>query len=929
MMETIVSWIFYTLGEILTAIIGVFLSSLDMSLGAFIRSFPVAVAGYQMFQVIGIGLVIVLALFQMFKFFAGPLSESKDTPIRILVRSGLAVALIFFGGYFLTWVVNIAKMPYDSFLQLDAIDNTGMNAGKAIWDTITGIGAVSLPIGALSAGASMVISLILGFVIGWNLIKLMIEVVERFLMVGLLAYSSPLAFSTLCSHATSDIFSKYIQMFGGQCILMTLSVWSLKLILSAFGAIDLSSSSWPVTLIMILGMCRIAQRLDSYMQQLGIGVGTTGGSLLDEMLSMARTAMMFTGYAGGKHAGSKSAGGKSADGSEVLGATKGADGKYRPDPVGFGAVGGVRTGLRYAKQAAKEGGVAGNVGNIVKEAGAGFMAGFAGKDLKGHFDKDKSVGENLATAAKRNIVGNVFGRDGLQKYDERRYGPKKETAGSVMQAGDGTVVLDERARANGLSIKSSGKGGPMVVGSQAAVSKFMAANATNPAAQELIKNTAMRDNPYYAQQALFGNNADLKHNDFDGTSQKEFDEAMSSMVTGAVAGAETPFKDKAIEEMPPHEANVAQALDAMKTMGDPDGNHDTTHGTMENFRAQTMENGGRLVTADQKDSAGEQVGRMAMVDQKGYEGLTDAQKEGMVPLQTATGAMYYMKSVASTTSAGSVQQGATPSKAVPSGISTEPIVQAGHQSGQVTVTAERVTPRNGTSISDEKFTGKQVAPAVAEAAVGGSINRRAGELASNTITSDDFTPQQAQETIQQIGKAIPDGGAYIGAEEGLSGDAVATLATRAYGQEELTAAFEKAGEAFEASGAAPSSMAEDIGKFSEAFAHGSASGARNIQSAGIGHDGQIKAKVNVDSKSYDLKISRGPDGKPSAQITGYTNRYTQPHSGGGRQAPPSDGHQQPPKSPGGRQPRIPTAGRGTQTQGGSKAPPGKRPGGKK
>ena len=81
MMETIVSWIYGILGNVFDWIFSAFLGALDLSLETYIHVFPVAVTAYSMFQVLGVGLVLFMAGFQLFKFFAGPLSESRDPPI--------------------------------------------------------------------------------------------------------------------------------------------------------------------------------------------------------------------------------------------------------------------------------------------------------------------------------------------------------------------------------------------------------------------------------------------------------------------------------------------------------------------------------------------------------------------------------------------------------------------------------------------------------------------------------------------------------------------------------------------------------------------------------------------------------------------------------------------------------------------------------
>lgn len=66
---------------------------------------------------------------------------------------------------------------------------------------------------ANGGGFGVLLALIIIIVIGWNTIKLLLEVVERYLMVGVLTFTSPLAWSTVSSRSTHQIFSKWFSMF--------------------------------------------------------------------------------------------------------------------------------------------------------------------------------------------------------------------------------------------------------------------------------------------------------------------------------------------------------------------------------------------------------------------------------------------------------------------------------------------------------------------------------------------------------------------------------------------------------------------------------------------------------------------------------------------------------------------------------------------
>lgn len=288
MMETIASWIADALSELLELIISLFLNLMSLNLGTIAGQFPYLVTGFRMFQAIGVGLIICVSVFQIFKFFGGQLVEVNDTPARILLRAFIAGFLIFFGGYFVEMIVNIAALPYQAF-----VDNSDPTNDKLfVLTPLTDFSLDALFINAsqIAFGTSTIIIayvLLMG-AIGWNIVKLLIEILERYLMVALLAFTAPVFYSTLTSQSTSSIFKNWVNMLIGQCALMGVSAWMLKLIISGF-SYSPESEGMAFQLLLTFALCRIALRIDTYMQSLGLGTVTTGGHLLDEMLMGAST----------------------------------------------------------------------------------------------------------------------------------------------------------------------------------------------------------------------------------------------------------------------------------------------------------------------------------------------------------------------------------------------------------------------------------------------------------------------------------------------------------------------------------------------------------------------------------------------------------------------------------------------------------------
>ena len=122
MLETIFSWLLSAVGEGLQLFVNFFFGNgndgglLNFTLGDLYQNFPYFGTAYAVLQACGLGLVLAIAAVNLFKVFLGSLSKAQDTPTQILVRAALATVLIYLGGYLLSAVVGIAKVPYDIFV---------------------------------------------------------------------------------------------------------------------------------------------------------------------------------------------------------------------------------------------------------------------------------------------------------------------------------------------------------------------------------------------------------------------------------------------------------------------------------------------------------------------------------------------------------------------------------------------------------------------------------------------------------------------------------------------------------------------------------------------------------------------------------------------------------------------------------------------
>lgn len=294
MLASIVQSLSSALGDVLEGFMTMFLEALDMNLSSFLDVFPLLSTFYTYLRSFSVALTAIIAGKALASFWFGSIDNSlKDNPLMILMKTFFAVSAVYWGGYVLEYIVHLGSIPYNQFLNIEAVTE-----GKVYFkEFITGFfGFATASVASWSNLAKGLCEIFLLIVISWNLFKLVVEICERWLMVGVLVYTSPLVYCTIPSSDTSGIFRKWVSMFVGSVIQMSLSVMFLKLILSGFNA---GSSNYVIKLLMILAMCKIAQRIDSYLQQLGVGVATTGGNMVDDLIAGAQGLGRLAGRMGG------------------------------------------------------------------------------------------------------------------------------------------------------------------------------------------------------------------------------------------------------------------------------------------------------------------------------------------------------------------------------------------------------------------------------------------------------------------------------------------------------------------------------------------------------------------------------------------------------------------------------------------------------
>lgn len=389
--EGIVTWISSVVSDMMDAVSGLFLQALGTDMTAMEEYFPFVSKAFTVMQYTAWALLFLITVWQLFRVFGGPVTEAEN-PWVLLGRSALFAFLIGYAKPIFLLTLKIATAPYTALMdiQMTAEDFTFAGIEQALQNGLTSLIATISVVGLL-------LLTILEIALGWNYFKLLLETVERYIVVGVLCYTSPLAFSMGASKATTPVFRSWCRMVGSQLLLLVMNVWFLRgfstsvgQYIGTGGALSNGNGNVFLWLFCAVAFLKTAQKFDSYLAAMGLNVAQTGSGMGMELLMAAR---VITGVAGGaRSAGSVFRGGSAATGTGAAAS-------------GFAAGFANRfKGNSYVRDAVVDGGT---------RMGAGGTIGFVGRAFGGMAARNGATltGESISSVASRtpNVSGSIGG----------------------------------------------------------------------------------------------------------------------------------------------------------------------------------------------------------------------------------------------------------------------------------------------------------------------------------------------------------------------------------------------------------------------------------------------------------------------------------------------------------------------------------------
>lgn len=215
----------------------------------------------QVFLAVGWALLLGNLVFQALKSMASGLGIEGEDPKLLFTRTFVFSFLLFaspqiceIGLSMTAKIIELLQIP-------DAIHITMIDESV---------------FGALSASWLLVI--LTGAVIMFKVLRLLLEIAERYLILSVLTITAPLAFSMGGSKSTSEIFTGWCRMYGSMCLLMVTNVLFFKMLLSVLSTVPSGLDVLP-WIVLVLTIVKVARKADAIITRIGLNPAITGGAL--------------------------------------------------------------------------------------------------------------------------------------------------------------------------------------------------------------------------------------------------------------------------------------------------------------------------------------------------------------------------------------------------------------------------------------------------------------------------------------------------------------------------------------------------------------------------------------------------------------------------------------------------------------------------
>lgn len=276
-LKGLVEWLYEMMLDIMAYASGELLGVMRMDLSYFEKTAPVISEIVNVFVALGWALLIGNMVFQLMKSIMSGIGFEAEDPKIIFLRTFVFAFLLLASRQICDICSGIAGTVINMLALPGSITVTTPDESMF----------------SLGAGAKWLLVIIVGVVLMFQMLKLLFEIGERYVITSVLTFFAPLAFAMGGSRNTNDIFKGWCRMYGSMLVMMIMNIVFLKLIMSAMS--QMTSGGVLIWLVFVVALTRVARKIDSHIGKIGLNPAQTGagiGSRIPGMMTMVAVRTM-------------------------------------------------------------------------------------------------------------------------------------------------------------------------------------------------------------------------------------------------------------------------------------------------------------------------------------------------------------------------------------------------------------------------------------------------------------------------------------------------------------------------------------------------------------------------------------------------------------------------------------------------------------
>ena len=275
MLDFLLNGLYAIIAELMGWAIDAFLVLFDFDISVFTGTFPAANNITEILRGISWAIAGMVFLVSVIFSMMSPNSRDAENPLWTLLRLVVTAFLIAFSADIADLIFSFGQAGYNEIRTYISTEPLGDTVGDAI-KALAG-----MTLGSALGGAAAAQGLVMWIILGWQLLKLLFECVERYVTLCVVTYLSPLAYCSFASKSTASFGTSFFSLLFGQLVLMWINAWSLSMVHEGFVGLSRADTElgWYTRFMVLLSFLLVAQKMDNMLQKVGFK-NIRGGSTM-------------------------------------------------------------------------------------------------------------------------------------------------------------------------------------------------------------------------------------------------------------------------------------------------------------------------------------------------------------------------------------------------------------------------------------------------------------------------------------------------------------------------------------------------------------------------------------------------------------------------------------------------------------------------